>query len=147
MKITIRLNALIIIIMALPLFFLAGFAISANGKGNGYIIDHEKQLKVDQPGPHDGGGKTTSFVFFNENKDAKVSFRKRILHPGSSIGYHLEEKQEIYYIIGGNGSLQINGKTIPVSAGDGILTMPGNMHGLKPAGNNDLTLLVAYPNN
>ena len=73
-----------------------------------------------------------------------MAFRKRILHPGSAIGYHLQKEQEIYYILAGNGILTMNGKDIAVSTGDGILTKPGSSHGLKPAGNNDLTVLIVY---
>lgn len=76
-----------------------------------------------------------------------MAFRKRILHPGSSIGYHLQKEQEIYYILSGNGELQMNGKTIAVTAGDAILTLPGSSHGLKPTGNDDLSVLITYQNN
>jgi mannose-6-phosphate isomerase-like protein (cupin superfamily) len=127
-----------------PLFFLLGFV--AKQTKPGYYIDHEKAIAVEQPGPHDGGGKTTAFPFFGQVKDAKMVFRKRILHPGSAIGYHLQEKQEIYYIISGSGELNMNGLTTPVAAGDAILTMPGSSHGLKPTGTGDLAVLITYEN-
>jgi mannose-6-phosphate isomerase-like protein (cupin superfamily) len=127
-----------------PLFFLFGFISKQTQPG--YYIDHEKAIADDQPGPHDGGGKTTAFSFFGKVKDAKMVFRKRILHSGSAIGYHLQEKQEIYYIISGSGELTMNGKIIPVTTGDAILTMPGSSHGLKPMGNDDLAVLITYEN-
>jgi quercetin dioxygenase-like cupin family protein len=145
MKTIFSLRTLFILICPLPLFFFAGFAFKQ--QDSGYVIDHEKNVRVEQPGPHNGGGKTTAFPFFDKVKDAKMAFRKRILHPGSSIGYHLQEKQEIYYILSGNGELTMNGKVIPVTAGDAILTMPGCSHGLKPTGNNDLAVLITYENN
>jgi mannose-6-phosphate isomerase-like protein (cupin superfamily) len=132
----------ILLALACPLFFLLGFISKQTPPG--YYIDHEKAIAVDQPGPHDGGGKTTAFHFFDKVKDAKMVFRKRILHPGSAIGYHLQEKQEIYYIISGSGELNMNGNVIPVATGDAILTMPGSSHGLKPTGNQDLSVLITY---
>jgi quercetin dioxygenase-like cupin family protein len=40
----------------------------------------------------------------------------------------------------------MNGKTILVTTGDAILTLPGSHHGIKPAGNEDLTMLIVYQN-
>jgi mannose-6-phosphate isomerase-like protein (cupin superfamily) len=137
-------TTLILLALTCPSFFLLGFV--SRQPSPGYYIDHEKAIAVDQPGPHNGGGNTTAFPFFDKVKEAKMVFRKRILHPGSSIGYHLQEKQEIYYIISGNGELTMNGKEVPVSTGDAILTMPGSSHGLKPTGNEDLAVLITYEN-
>src|SRR5215813_7999223 len=85
---------------------------------DGYVLQHEKEIAVNEKGPHNGGGETTAFPFFSSINDFKIVFRKRILKPGSSIGYHLQEKDEIYYIVSGKGEMTINGKSFPVSAGD-----------------------------
>ncbi len=137
-------KSVILVALICPLFFLLGFVSKQSQPG--YYIDHENAIATEQPGPHNGGGETTAFPFFDKIKGTKMIFRKRVLHPGSSIGYHLQEKQEVYYIIGGSGELNMNGKTIPVHTGDAILTMPGSSHGLKPAGNNDLAVLITYEN-
>jgi mannose-6-phosphate isomerase-like protein (cupin superfamily) len=110
-----------------------------------YILVHEKNIAKDQPGPHDGGGKTIAYPFFEGTQDFRFAFRKRVLKPGSSIGYHLQKEDEVYYILGGNGDMQMNGENFPVTAGDAILTRPGSSHGLKPSGDKDLTLLIVYP--
>jgi len=78
--------------------------------------------------------------------DFKFVFRKRILHPGSSIGYHKQERDEVYYIASGTGEMAMNGKTFTVKAGDAILTRPGSSHGLKTLGLESLTLFIAYEN-
>lgn len=144
MKLKFHLPTFLITVAAFLLLFLFGFINFRQDKG--YIIDHEKDIAINESGSHNGGGQTTAFPFFSKFKDAKFAFRKRILHPGSSIGYHLQEQQEIYYILNGNGELQMNGKTIPVTTGDAILTLPGSSHGLKPAGNEDLSVLIVYEN-
>ncbi|MFD2144802.1 cupin domain-containing protein [Mucilaginibacter antarcticus] len=144
MKITFHLPTFIITALGFSLIFLAGFTVMQ--QDTGYVLDHEKNILRQDVGPHNGGGKTTAYSFFSAFKGSKVAFRKRVLHPGSSIGYHLQKEQEIYYVLNGNGELQMNGKTIPVTTGDGILTLPGSSHGIKPAGNEDLTVLIVYQN-
>jgi quercetin dioxygenase-like cupin family protein len=143
MKIKFHFPTFLITALGFCLIFLAGF-VAIKQQDIRYILDHEKDIATEDVGPHNGGGKTTAYPFFKNFKGAKTTFRKRVLHPGSSIGYHLQNEQEIYYIMDGKGELQMNGKTIPVSTGDALLTLPGSSHGLKPAGNNDLTVLIVY---
>ncbi len=144
MKLNFHLPTFIITALVFSLISLAGFTFVQ--QDNGYILDHEKDIAKDDVGPHNGGGKSTAYPFFGKFKGNKVTFRKRILHPGSSIGYHPQNEQEIYYILNGNGEMQMNGKSFPVSTGDAILTLPGSSHGIKPAGNEDLTMLIVYQN-
>ena len=111
---------------------------------DGYIIEHEGEIKKEEPGSHNGGGLTTAYSFFSKVSDLKLVFRKRVLRPGSSIGYHLQKEDEIYYIADGKGELTMNGKKIPVKPGDAILTRGGNSHGLKPVGNDSLIVIINY---
>ncbi len=112
-----------------------------------YLLERDAQVAKEQPGPHDGGGKTVGYSFFDGVKDFPTAFRKRTLRPGSSIGYHLQQEDEIYYIISGNGEMKMNGKTFPVKPGDAILSRPGSSHGLTPTDNQELTLIIVYPKN
>ena len=111
-----------------------------------YILEHEKEIAKTEPGTHNGGGNTTGCSFFSGAKNLKMVFRKRVLLPGSAIGYHLQMEDEIYYIISGTGEMQMNGKTFTVREGDAILTRPGSSHGLKQTGKDDLTIIIAYQN-
>lgn len=110
----------------------------------GYVIEHEKEIAKQEQGPHNGGGVTTAYPFFSKAADLQLIFRKRTLYPGSSIGYHLQQKDEIYYIVSGHGELTMNGKKIFVNSGDAILTRAGSSHGLKPVGNDSLTIIINY---
>lgn len=110
----------------------------------GYILEREKDIAVEQPGPHKGGGLTTAYPFFSKAPDFKIAFRKRVLRPGSAIGYHLQKEVEIYYILEGKGEMTMNGKTFPVTAGDAILTRPGSSHGIKPVADDSLTIIINY---
>jgi len=108
-----------------------------------YILEQDEKVAKEDPGPHNGGGVTVGYSFFDKVKDYKTAFKKRTLKPGSSIGYHLQEQDEIYYILEGKGEMKMNGETFMVKAGDAILTRPGSSHGLTPKGG-DLTLIIVY---
>jgi len=109
-----------------------------------YILEHQKDIAKNEPGTHNGGGKTVGYSFFSKADSLKLTFRKRVLHPGSAIGYHLQKEDEVYYIISGTGEMQMNGKSFPVKTGDAILTRPGSSHGLKQTGKNDLVIIITY---
>lgn len=127
-------------------FFVTGILTSQvlSGEQDPYILEQEKTIAAEQPGPHNGGGNTTAFNFFSKAKDFKLAFRKRILHPGSAIGYHLQKEDEIYYVLSGKGEMQMNGETFAVQAGDAILTRPGSSHGLRQVGDEDLVIIINY---
>lgn len=125
------------------LLFLSNQA-SSQSPEQGYVLQKEKDIARAEPGPHDGGGQTTAYSFFNDVPGYKLAFRKRVLHPGAAISYHLQKEDEVYYILGGTGQMKMNGKTFIVEQGDAILTRPGSSHGLKQTGNNDLTILIVY---
>ena len=109
-----------------------------------YILQNDVEVAKNEPGTHNGGGETIGYNFFTNAKNLKTVFRKRVLKPGSSIGYHLQKEDEIYYVISGNGIMEMNGETFPIKPGDAILTRPGSSHGIKPNNNNDLTILIVY---
>ena len=125
-------------IMAFCLFAVSAFSQQP------YILEHEKDIAKNEPGTHNGGGSTVGYSFFAKADSLKLTFRKRVLHPGSAIGYHLQKEDEVYYIISGIGEMQMNGKTFPVRAGDAILTRPGSSHGLRQSGKNDLVIIITY---
>ena len=145
MKRHITLTNFLLALIVIPVWTLVAFTIRQQQQvPGGFILEHENDIKRDEPGSHNGGGSTTAYPFFSKDKTLKIAFRKRVMHPGSAIGYHLQKEDEIYYILAGHGILQMNGKDIPVSAGDAILTKPGSSHGLKTLGNEDLTVLINY---
>jgi mannose-6-phosphate isomerase-like protein (cupin superfamily) len=110
----------------------------------GYILEREADVKREGAAPHNGPGRSTGYSFFDKVASFKYVIRKRVLHPGAAIGYHLQKEDEVYYILSGTGTMQMNGKEFPVQAGDAILTLPGSSHGLKQTGKDDLVLLISY---
>ena len=108
------------------------------------LIEHDAAVATPQPGPHDGGGQTTAYSFFSRAPHLGLVFRKRALHPGSAIGYHRQDEDEIYYVLSGSGELTLNGQKSVVGPGTAILTRPGSSHGLRQLGSEDLVIIIAY---
>ena len=130
------------------LIFSAGIftslAFTNKKQESGYILQHEIDIAKDEPAPHNGGGNSTAYNFFANATNSKLVFRKRVLHPGAAIGYHLQKEEEIYYILSGTGEMTMNNKMFNIKAGDAILTFAGSSHGLKQTGNDDLVVLINY---
>jgi len=108
-------------------------------------VVHERDIAISQPGPHGGAGPTTAYPFFAGDKDLPFVLRKRVLHKGAGIGLHPQHKDEIYYIVSGQGSYVLDGKQYDVAAGDALLTRVGSLHALQQRGEQDLVVLLAYP--
>ena len=109
-----------------------------------YIIESEKDIGKEQPGPHKGGGESIGYSFFNDVKDYKTAFRKRVLKPGAAIGYHQQKEDEVYYVLSGNGEMKLNDKIYNVKDGDAILTRTGSWHGITNKTKQDLILIIVY---
>ena len=137
-----------LVILLLLFTFCAGAALVRSQrpepKTEGYIIERDVDVAKNEPGPHDGGGPSTGYIFFEKVPELKFSFRKRVLHKGAAIGYHLQKTDEVYYILGGTGKMTMNGKAFPVKGGDAILTRGGSSHGLVQTGNGDLTIIITF---
>lgn len=110
----------------------------------GYVLERDAEVARTGAAPHKGPGRSTGYDFFSKAAGFKLAFRKRVLHPGAAIGYHLQKEDEVYYILSGTGTMQMNGQEFPVKAGDAILTRPGSSHGLQQTGKDDLALIIVY---
>jgi len=108
-------------------------------------VVHERDIAIAQPGPHGGAGPTTAYPFFADDTDLPFVLRKRVLHKGAGIGLHPQHKDEIYYIVSGQGSYVLDGRQYDVAAGDALLTRVGSLHALQQRGEQDLVVLLAYP--
>ena len=110
------------------------------------LIAYDSLVARREPGPHNGGGETTAFSFFATENGLSMVFRKRALHPGSAIGYHRNDVDEIYYVLSGRGELALNAERHTVGPGTAILTRAGDSHGLRQVGSDDLVIIITYPN-
>ena len=117
----------------------------AGGKSRGgYVLERDAEVAREEPGTHKGGGQTIGYSFFKDTPNLGMVFRKRALKPGSGIGYHEQEEDEIYYVLSGRGLMTIDGKDMEVGPGTAVLTRPGSSHGLKQVGTEDLVIMINY---
>ncbi len=139
-------NRLLVILLGIAIFppTPKGAAPQQEAQDRGYVIETDTLVATPQPGPHDGGGETMGYPFFSGVPDLKFVFRKRALHPGSAIGYHEQERDEIYYVMSGRGELTMNGRKSIVGPGTSILTRAGSSHGLRQTGEGDLVIFIVY---
>jgi mannose-6-phosphate isomerase-like protein (cupin superfamily) len=137
----------LLMVLALPLMLCLStvLAISPTQTSDaGYVLERDADVAKNEPGTHGGGGPSTGYVFFEQTPNLKFSFRKRVLHKGAAIGYHLQKTDEVYYITGGQGVMTINDKPFEVRAGDAVLTRGGSSHGLVQKGEGDLTIIITF---
>lgn len=136
--------------LLLPAIAVLAFAgpVSAQSTGpamrSDSYVQNERDIAVEQPGPHEGVGTTTAYPFFERAEGFDLIFRKRALHPGATIGAHVNDKDEIYYVLSGKGELTLQGKRREVGPGDAILTRDGDSHALKQVGDEDLVIFIVY---
>jgi mannose-6-phosphate isomerase-like protein (cupin superfamily) len=128
-------------------FCLASAASAGEGHPSrkGFVLQRDAGVTREEPGPHDGAGQATGYHFFDDVAGVPFAFRKRALHPGSSIGPHEQHEDEVYYVLSGRGRMTIDGETFDVGPGDAVLTRPGSTHALEQEGSEDLVILIVYP--
>jgi quercetin dioxygenase-like cupin family protein len=122
---------------------LAGGASAGEPRRDSYV-EQARDIAVEQPGPHEGTGTTTAYPFFADAEGFDIVFRQRALHPGASIGEHRNDKDEIYYVLSGQGELLLDGERRMVGAGDAVLTRDGSTHALFQRGDEDLVIFIVY---
>ena len=132
--------------LALGFALVLAAAVSAQEahKKGGYIIQRDAEVAKTEPGPHQGPGQTVGHVFFAGTPNLHFSFRKRVLKPGSGIGYHEQHEDEVYYVLSGRGVMTLDDKPYDVTPGTAILTRTGSSHGLKQVGGEDLVVVITY---
>lgn len=110
----------------------------------GTIVQHDREVAATEPGPHKGGGETVGHSFFRDTPGLRLVFRKRVLKPGSGIGHHVQQEDEIYYVLSGRGVMMLDGKPVDVVPGTAVLTRTGSTHSLKQTGTEDLVIIINY---
>lgn len=112
--------------------------------GVGLVI-READTMVRQPPPHRGTGMSTAYRISDVAPNRSMEFRKRIMHPGSSIGLHVIAHDEVYHVVSGEGDVTSDGVTTRVRAGDTAYLYDGGDVGITQVGEEDLVLIIAYP--
>jgi mannose-6-phosphate isomerase-like protein (cupin superfamily) len=75
---------------------------------------------------------------------AKHSLAEATLEPGQATRRHYHrESEEIYYLIEGEGEMEIDGERRRVAAGDAVLIPPGARHSIRNVAAEPLRLLCS----
>lgn len=121
--------------------FLKAHGVEAKKKLEGsYRLERDDDSGVVREQVHDGKGiLTVRWYGWPEDFANPAILLTYDLPPGSSEGVHThnigDKKEgsydEFYYIVSGRGEMEIEGKKVPVRAGDHIFTPNGVAHGIE----------------
>ena len=99
-----------------------------------------------KPSPFKGTGEITVRSLLNGPEELYQKgrvFAHTTVHPGSGIGYHVHQNEsETYYILGGKGIFNDNGKQVLVSAGDVTFTGTGEGHSIEVLGDEPIEMIA-----
>jgi quercetin dioxygenase-like cupin family protein len=105
-----------------------------------FTKDSETHGVVEYTGIHDGKGKGKMKFFRFDGTPAPAHFLIYDLPPGASEGVHthfLDNRNdegsfdEYYYVISGQGQMEIDGTIVPVAQGEHVHTPLGVAHGVE----------------
>jgi mannose-6-phosphate isomerase-like protein (cupin superfamily) len=120
-------------------------AVDSRHVRNRFFVKQDREVRRIETPPHNGVGKSTAYRYFDDVKDARVIFRKRVLHKGASIGMHLLSHDEVYYIVSGRGLLTVDDSKRTVGPDTAIFMHEGADVGIQQTGDADLVLIISYP--
>ncbi|QYF88015.1 cupin domain-containing protein [Brevundimonas sp. PAMC22021] len=109
------------------------------------VVIREADVMVRQVPPHNGTGMSTAYRISDVAPNRAMEFRKRIMHPGASIGLHVINHDEVYHVVSGEGDVTSDGVTTRMKAGDTAYLYDGGNVGIRQVGEEDLVLIIAYP--
>lgn len=109
------------------------------------VFVDESQVMRAEPPPHDGKGMSTAYRISDAAPNRTLEFRKRVLHKGASIGPHVLSHDEVYYVLAGRGDVASDGETRSLGPGGAAYLYAGANVGVTQVGDEDLTLIIAYP--
>ena len=109
------------------------------------VIVREADVAREEVPPHKGVGMSTAYRMSDAAPGRNFEFRKRTLHPGSSIGLHVLSHDEVYYVISGAGVVTSDGKESAMEAGTAAYLYEGADVGIRQTGSEPLVLIIAYP--
>lgn len=96
------------------------------------------------------GAVTIRHIFNADEIRAKTRLCARLtIPPGAGIGPHRHDHEdELFVVIGGEGVVDEDGRSVRVAAGDAVLTGRGGSHAVRNDGNAPLEMLaviMCYP--
>lgn len=103
------------------------------------LISHYKNIKAYVTRD---GSEIRELMHPNTQGNKQQSLAEAIVKPGEITLLHKHIKsEEIYFILQGEGDMNLDNETIQVHSGDSICITPGIKHNIKNTGNEDLKIL------
>lgn len=103
------------------------------------LIDFNQIDPVTIPGMNGGTGTMTARMFNDDN----YRIIPTVMHPGSSIGPHVQESgDDLNYIISGHGKAACNGVEEELAPGTMHICPQGSTHSIENTGEEDLVMLT-----
>lgn len=125
---------------------LAAALIAQTAAPRPMVVVKDADVQVEQsPPPHDGVGRSTAFRLSDGAPGRNFEFRKRILHPGATIGLHVLSHDEIYYVVSGQAEVASDGRSEAMGPETAAYLYEGADVGIRQVGEEPLVLIIAYP--
>ena len=67
-----------------------------------------------------------------------------IVYPNGTVPVHSHSMVESYTVLQGRGEVTVNGECQPIQAGELVYMEPGNEHGIRNTGSEDMHLMFVY---
>ena len=64
--------------------------------------------------------------------------------PGGQVPAHEHQQEELYYLIHGEGEIELDGETRALTEGEAVYVPSGKTHNLRNPGRRDMTFLFVY---
>lgn len=109
------------------------------------VVIDQRDVSVDQPPPHGAIGMSTAYRISDMAPGRTMEFRRRVLHPGSAIGEHPIDHDEVYYVLAGKGEVVSDGEKRTLTAGMAAYLYDGAVVGIRQVGDAPLDLIISYP--
>jgi len=109
------------------------------------VVVDGADVRVDQPPPHGAIGMSTADRISDAVAQRTMDFRRRVLHPGSAIGEHPIDHDEVYYVLAGQGEVVSDGERRILTAGMAAYLYDSAVVGIRQLGAAPLDLIISYP--
>ena len=110
------------------------------------VVVAESEVAVREPPPHGAIGMSTAYRISDAAPQPRtMEFRRRVLDPGSAIGEHPIDHDEVYYVTAGEGVVISDGVEARLIPGMAAYLYEGAVVGIRQIGDEPLSLIIAYP--
>jgi mannose-6-phosphate isomerase-like protein (cupin superfamily) len=66
------------------------------------------------------------------------------IYAGGEVPHHAHSQEEVYFIVSGHGTMELDGEETQVEAGSYAAIRPGQSHSLRNTAKEDLVMLFCY---